>query len=135
MQLPTLSTNGRTVDPILGANLLLSYFYIAEEAQTYFYTGDVKSIKYIIYDMVDIDDLKDKINKALIQLYTEYSYTSINILLNIVNDETDDNIFKLDISVSCDYKGTPIRVVNSALLNKDTGVISIDVFNELDKGR
>ena len=84
---PTLMTTGSTEAPKLKLSALFKYFLIADYSQTFYYTGNVASLKYIIskFDNHNVSKLKDDIIEALTTMYERY-FDNIRVDLNIRED-------------------------------------------------
>ena len=98
----TLNTVGVVEHPKLKLNRLIEYFIIADFSQTYLYSGEIASLKYIMNN--HIDNIKDECRTALtIMLERYFDAVSIEVTLEDT-DASNKKALVMSVTVTEDGK-------------------------------
>ena len=116
--IPSLSTVGWTknYNEIMGK--LYIYFVISEYSQSNSFYGNIASLKYILQNHSDVEEIKLAIQRSLISMYERY-FSNVDIIVDITETETtiayalniiatgEDGItYKLNKIIETDSKNT-----------------------------
>jgi len=94
----TLNIHSELTDS-LAVKKLMDYFLISDFSQTYFYTGHVSSLKYLLQEKEEnkVRTVIDRIEESLHALYSTY-YPSVKVSVSPIY-EKDSNVYNIAVNV------------------------------------
>ena len=121
IKLPTLTDDKVLQNDILIMNKLYEYFLASEYSQTFFYKGEISSLKYLIGEYkLDDDSLRIEIVRTLEKMYNRY-FDEVSVFCDIIPEDLESNIFNVVIAIDIINNGIPnslnrtINVVNNKI--------------------
>jgi len=109
--IPHLSVEGWIKNSEQKLLKLFEYFLTSEYSQTNIYFGNIASLKYILQNATEVQEIKEDISKSLYNMYERY-FTNVDITVdinengnsveyyvNIVVIDENDNTYRLDKSI------------------------------------
>jgi Tfp pilus assembly ATPase PilU len=86
---PSLSDLKSVSETKLGLRKLFEYFLVSDYSQTFFYPGEVASLKYIMN--THPDDIENKTYDALYTMYTKY-FEDVDITTALTSEEDSERL-------------------------------------------
>lgn len=129
--LPTLSSNGWVTDPNTALDMLLNYFLSSEYSQTYFFNGEVKSLKYLLVQhSKDLNTLISHIETSLIELLeSHFDEDTDSVSVDAHYEVENDSVYNLKLKIEISTQGTTISNNKNFIIKNDQLIDLIQYTN------
>ncbi len=128
--IPSLSTNGNIEDVSLSMKKLFDYFLLADYSQTFFYKGNVASLKYILGNYKNEDDLLSLLNSALTTLYERY-FEEVEIDIRLTSTDINSGSADIVFGIAVTTNNIKTDLAETIIVKNNTILFNDKYINEL----